>query len=170
MSPRPPEPLTPAQRQLVERHLPLAAKVVSRVRRRVPRHADLDNLSGEAQLALVRAAGSWSGSGSFAAYATVCIRNALANACGAAARATCESLDPGALDERSVGDTAADAIALADYRAASATLSGLDRKAVALAAAGFRPRDQAALLGVPLGTVTQRLFRARRRLVPRLAA
>ena len=113
MSPRPPEPLTPAQRQLVERHLLLAGKVVSSVRRRVPRHADLDNLFGEAQLALVRAAGSWGGSGSFAAYAAVCIRNALANACGAAARATCESLDAGALDERSVGDPARDGHAAA---------------------------------------------------------
>jgi RNA polymerase sigma factor (sigma-70 family) len=169
MSPRRPEPLTQRQRQLVERHLPLAGKLVAALRRRVPRHADLDNLSGEAHLALVRAARSWNGTGSFAAYASVCIRNALAGACGAAARATCESLDEGVIEERAAADTAADAIALADYRAASASLSSHDRNAVALAAAGFRPRDQAALLGVPLGTVTQRLFRARRRLVPQLA-
>jgi DNA-directed RNA polymerase specialized sigma24 family protein len=118
----------------------------------------------------VRAAGSWSGAGSFTAYATVCIRNALANACGAAARAACESFDEAAIEARYGGDTAADAIALADYRRASSTLSGLDRQAVALAAAGFRSDDQAALLGVPIGTTSQRLFRARRRLVPQLAA
>lgn len=146
----------------------LAARAVSALRRRLPTHADLDNLSGEAQLALVQAARRWKGDGRFGAYAAVCIRNALQDAMAAAARATWLPLEWS--DEPVDTDTASHAIALADYHSARVQLTDLEQQTITLAAVGFGPSEQAALLRLPVNTVKQRLWRARRRLVPQLAA
>jgi RNA polymerase sigma factor (sigma-70 family) len=158
--------LSGEQRRLAEANVGLAVRAVAAARRRLPRHADLDELTGEANLALVQAARKWRGQGSFAAYATVCIRNALIDAIASAVRSSCLPFD---LDDAPVGDTAEAAIAAADYRRAAAGLTAPQRQSIELAAAGFAPAEQAALLQVPVNTVRQRMWRARRRLVPQLA-
>jgi RNA polymerase sigma factor (sigma-70 family) len=168
ISSRPPERLSAQQRRLVEEHVVLAARAVSALRRRLPTHADPDNLSGEALLALVQAARRWKGQGSFGAYAAVCIRNALQDAMATAARATWLPLEWS--HEPIDADTASHAVALADYRSAREQLTPVEQQTITLAAVGFGPSEQAALLRLPVNTVKQRLWRARRRLVPQLAA
>jgi RNA polymerase sigma factor for flagellar operon FliA len=74
--------LSPAQRELVEQHLPLGGQVLHRVAFHYPRHADREELAQAARLGLVEAATRFDASRGvpFGSWATLRIRGAILDA------------------------------------------------------------------------------------------